>query len=222
MTANDRSGRSPRVVLIEDHGFYRQGVKELLHEAGVEVVGEAATGEEGIALAARAKPDVVILALLLPDISGAEATARIVNGDRRIRVIALTVSDDADDVFDALRAGASSYLIKGTPVRDLVAAIQGVRTGESFLSPQIAGLVVERLRRHERSWGPGRNHSHPLSPREREVLALIAQGMDNADIAAATNVSLTTVKHHVSDILEKIGVENRIQAAVWASKRAIV
>jgi DNA-binding NarL/FixJ family response regulator len=216
------SGRTPRVVLVEEHGLYRQGVKELLREAGVQVVGEAATGEDGITVVARVKPDVVVMALVLPGISGAEATARIVNGDHGVRVIVLTVSSEADDVFDALLAGASGYLIKGSPVRDLVAAIRGAVAGESFLSPQVAGPVIERLRQHEQARNQRKTGSHPLSPREGEVLALIARGLDNADIAAALHLSLTTVKHRVSDVLGKLGVENRIQAAVWAAKNGLV
>jgi two-component system, NarL family, response regulator LiaR len=222
MAGKAPSGPTPRVVLVEDHEFYRQGVKVLLREAGVQVVGEAATGEDGVAVARRAKPDVVVMDLSLPGISGAEATARIVDGDYHARVVVLTVSSETDDVLDALLAGACTYLIKGSPVRDLVEAVRGAAAGESFLSRQIAGLVVDRLRQHERAWSPRKVRPQPLSEREEEVLALISQGRDNCDIAAALHLSVTTVKHHVSDILDKLGVENRIQAAVWASKNGFV
>jgi len=204
-------------VLVENHRVYREGLKELLAVHGVSVVAEAETGEDGVALVARARPDVTIMDVNLPGMSGIAATRRIVSLDPQARVVMLTISEERADVLDAILAGACGYVLKGC-VEELVAAVRAAAAGESLLSPPITGQVIASLREETRVGRPASIDGAALSEREVEVLALMKDGRGNAEIAEGLKISGATVKHHVSNILEKLGVENRVQAAVYASR----
>jgi DNA-binding NarL/FixJ family response regulator len=213
---------SIRVVLVEDHDFYRQGLKEMLSGEGIHVVGDTASGEDGVKLVHRVKPDVVLMDLNLPGISGAEATERIQEADPDVRVVMLTVSVESEDVLDALLAGAAGYLVKGSRLQELVSGIRAAATGQSLLSTEITGKVIARLREHAAAPPPDSMSDVELTERELDVLRLIGEGMENAQIADRLYISTTTVKYHVSNLLEKLGLENRIQAAVFAVRRGLV
>ncbi len=213
---------SIRVVLVEDHDFYRQGLKEMLRGEGIQVVGDTASGEDGVKLAQRVKPDVVLMDLNLPGISGAEATERIQEADPDVRVVMLTVSVESEDVLDALLAGAAGYLVKGSRLQELVSGIRAAAAGQSLLSTEITGKVIARLREHAAAAPPDSMSDVELTERELDVLRLIGEGMENAQIAERLYISTTTVKYHVSNLLVKLGLENRIQAAVFAVRRGLV
>src|SRR5829696_1041983 len=214
------SGRALRVVLVEDHDLYREGLKSMLRHEGFLVVGEAGSGEQGVALALHAKPDVVVMDLELGDISGAEATRRIIAKAPDANILVLTVSTETPDVFDAILAGARGYLLKGSALDEIVAGIHAASEGEASLSSPVA---TELLRYVRESLQPlGRRRDVAISDRERDVLRLLVQGKDNAEIARVLFLRPTTVKHHVSSILEKLGVENRLQAAVLAVREGLV
>jgi DNA-binding NarL/FixJ family response regulator len=210
-----------RVLLVEDHELYRQGLDEMLRAEGFTVVGQAGRGDDGVALALRARPDVVIMDLNLPGLPGAEATRRIVAEAPEVRVLVLTISTGSVELLDALLAGARGYLVKGAPLAELVRGVRAVAAGELLVGRMVADEVLDRVRRGS----PGGAHPpgiEELSERERDVLRLMAAGRDNNQIAGDLQVSVTTVKHHVSNVLEKLGVENRIQAAVAAVRDGLV
>jgi len=210
-----------RVLLVEDHELYRQGLDEMLRGEGFAVVGQAGRGDDGVALALRARPDVVVMDLNLPGLPGAEATRRIVAEAPEVRVLVLTISTGSVELLDALLAGARGYLVKGAPLADLARGVRAVAAGELLLGRTVADEVLDRVRRGSPGGArpPGIGD---LSERERDVLRLMAAGRDNTEIAGELQVSLTTVKHHVSNVLEKLGVENRIQAAVAAVRDGLV
>jgi len=210
-----------RVLLVEDHELYRQGLDEMLRGEGFAVVGQAGRGADGVALALRARPDVVVMDLNLPGLPGAEATRRIVAEAPEVRVLVLTISTGSVELLDALLAGARGYLVKGAPLADLARGVRAVAAGELLLGRTVADEVLERVRRGSPGGArpPGIGD---LSERERDVLRLMAAGRDNTEIAGELQVGLTTVKHHVSNVLEKLGVENRIQAAVAAVRDGLV
>ncbi|TML31443.1 MAG: response regulator transcription factor [Actinobacteria bacterium] len=210
-----------RVLLVEDHELYRQGLDEMLRGEGFAVVGQAGRGDDGVALALRARPDVVVMDLNLPGLPGAEATRRIVAEAPEVRVLVLTISTGSVELLDALLAGARGYLVKGAPLADLARGVRAVAAGELLLGRTVADEVLDRVRRGSPGGArpPGIGD---LSERERDVLRLMAAGRDNTEIAGELQVGLTTVKHHVSNVLDKLGVENRIQAAVAAVRDGLV
>jgi DNA-binding NarL/FixJ family response regulator len=207
------------VVIVDDHDLFREGLRELLAEAGIVVVGDARTAEEGIELVTALEPDVVIMDLGLPGMSGAEATGRLSELAPSAHVLVLTISPDDRDVMAAILAGASGYLLKDASVPEIVAGVRAAAVGDSSVSPPIAARLIEDVRSHARAGGDARPG---LSPREIEVLRLVVQGKENTEIAAELVISLPTVKHHISSILEKLVVENRIQAAVYAVRAGLV
>jgi DNA-binding NarL/FixJ family response regulator len=212
----------PRVLLVDDHDLFRTGLVNLLTEQGVHVVGEAANGENALKLVRDLAPDVVVMDLNMPGISGVDATREISAVAPRTRVVVLTISADNGDVVDAVMAGACGYLLKDSSIQQLIAGIRAAAAGESLISPQIAAKVLQLLR--SQSAGSGRQESvrADLSDREIEVLKLIAIGKDNAEIAQELFISPKTVKNHISNILMKLQIENRIQAAVYAVRSGIV
>jgi DNA-binding NarL/FixJ family response regulator len=210
-----------RVLLVEDHELYRQGLDEMLRTEGFNVIGQAGRGDDGVALALRARPDVVIMDLNLPGLGGAEATRRIVEQAPEVRIMVLTISTGSVELLDALLAGARGYLVKGAPLTQLVRGVRAVAAGELLVSRSVADEVLDRVRRGTPG-GSAVSSTSGLSEREVEVLRLLTAGPDNARIAADLHVSVTTVKHHVSNILDKLGVENRIQAAVVAVRDGLL
>jgi DNA-binding NarL/FixJ family response regulator len=212
----------PRVLLVDDHDLFRTGLRNLLEEEGVDVVGEAAEGEDALRYVRELQPDVVVMDLNMPRMNGVEATKRIVAHAPLTRVVVLTISDQDGDVMDAIFAGACGYLLKDSSIEDVMRGIQAAAIGESLISPTIAGKVLERVRAASASPDAAEAIRAELSDREIEVLKLLANGKDNAQIAADLHISPKTVKNHISNILMKLQIENRIQAAVYAVRSGIV
>lgn len=212
---------SPRVLLVDDHDLFRTGLHSLLEEEGIEVVGEAARGTDALVELRNVAPDVVVMDLNMPGISGVEATRQMAMIAPLTRVLVLTISDEDADVMDAIVAGACGYLLKDASIEELVAGIRAAARGESLVSPAIAAKVLKRLR----ATVPAPHEAAPppteLSERETQVLRLIANGKDNAQIAADLHISPKTVKNHISNILMKLQIENRIQAAVFAVRSGL-
>ena len=221
-TPDARQTESLRVLLVDDHDLFRTGLRNLLEEQGLEVVGEASTGAEAIAHVRELTPDVVVMDLNMPGMGGVEATRHIAEVSPLTRVVMLTISDEDNDVIDAILAGACGYLLKDASIQDLVAGIRSAARGESLISPHIAGKVLQRIRATSAQPEIERLIRAELSDREIEVLKLIASGKDNAVIAAELHISPKTVKNHISNILMKLQIDNRIQAAVYAVRSGIV
>jgi NarL family two-component system response regulator LiaR len=210
-----------RLLLVDDHAIIRQGIKALLRaRPEIEVVGEAGSGEEGVALCEQHAPDVVLLDLVMPGIGGVEAARRIKLASPRTHVIVLTSYHEDEHILPAIRAGALSYLLKDIPPEELVEAIRKAARGEATLSSQVATLLMQALQ--GTSVNTSAPQPPPLSQRELEVLRLIAEGLANTEIAENLFVSETTVKSHVSNILGKLHLADRTQAAVYAWKQGIV
>jgi DNA-binding NarL/FixJ family response regulator len=211
-----------RVLLVDDHDLFRTGLRNLLEEHGVTVAGEAATGSEAIKLVRELAPDVVVMDVNMPGISGVEATRQVTSLAPLTRVIVLTISDQDEDVMDAIVAGACGYLLKDASIQDLIRGIESAAVGESLISPHIASKVLQRVRSTAADTEGAETIRAELSDREIEVLKLIANGKDNAQIARELVISPKTVKNHISNILMKLQIDNRIQAAVYAVRSGIV
>ena len=216
-------GRDPlRVVIVDDHDLFRTGLRSLLEEQGLRVVGDASSGSEGVQLVRELTPDVVVMDLAMPGMGGVDATRQITSIAPLTRVVMLTISDSDADVMDAILAGACGYLLKDSSIQDLMAGIQAASRGESLISPSIAAKVLQRVRATSTQPEIATAIKAELSAREIEVLKLIANGKDNAVIAAELHISPKTVKNHISNILMKLQIDNRIQAAVYAVRSGIV
>jgi two-component system NarL family response regulator len=214
--------KSIRVVAVDDHDLFRSGLVRLLSEQdGIDVIEQAADGERGVRVVLRERPDVVLMDLGLPGMSGIEATRRILEQMPAAKVLVLTISDAERDVSEAILAGARGYLLKESTLEEIVGGIRSAALGQSTLSPRVAAGLLDRLRALEQS-GRAREGEAELTARELEILGLIAAGKDNAEIAAELVISAQTVKNHVSSILAKLRLENRIQAAVYAVRRNLV
>jgi DNA-binding NarL/FixJ family response regulator len=211
-----------RVVIVDDHDLFRTGLRNLLEEQGVEVIGEAGNGQDAIRSVRELAPEVVVMDLNMPGISGVEATRQITGIAPLTRVLVLTISDQDNDVLDAILAGACGYLLKDSSIQELMAGIRAAAIGESLISPHIASKVLQRVRSTSSVPAIAETIRAELSDREIEVLKLIANGKDNAQIAAELHISPKTVKNHISNILMKLQIDNRIQAAVYAVKSGIV
>jgi DNA-binding NarL/FixJ family response regulator len=202
-----------RVLLAEDHAVVRTGLLQLLGSLDeMEVVGAATGGEEAVALSAEYKPDVVLMDLEMPGIDGIEATRRIRDADPDVNVVVLTAFSDRGRILDAIDAGAVGYLLKDAEPDELIRGLRAAARGESPLAPKAAqALVAARAEQHT---------DPELTPREREVLALLADGLPNKLIARQLDISEKTVKAHLTNIFQRIGVSDRTQAALWAQKHA--
>ncbi|HUK95003.1 MAG TPA: response regulator transcription factor [Gaiellaceae bacterium] len=213
---------SVRVLLVDDHDLFRTGLRNLLEERSVQVVGEGGDGEEAVRLVRELAPDVVIMDLNMPGMTGVEAIKQVAATAPLTRVLVLTISDQDEDVLHAILAGACGYLLKDSSVDDLIRGIEAAAVGESLVSPAIAGKVLQQVRATAASPEAAETVRAELSQRELDVLKLIAAGNDNAMIAAELHISPKTVKNHISNILMKLQIENRIQAAVYAVRSGIV
>jgi DNA-binding NarL/FixJ family response regulator len=211
-----------RVLIVDDHDLFRTGLRNLLEQEGVNVVGEAASGQAAIRLVSDLAPDVVIMDLNMPGLTGVETTRQLSGIAPLTRVVVLTISADDEDVMNAVMAGACGYLLKDSSIQDLITGIRAAAEGESLISPQIAAKVLQRLRSQSTSEDAAATIRAELSDREVEVLKLIANGKDNAQIARELFISPKTVKNHISNILMKLQIDNRIQAAVYAVRSGIV
>jgi DNA-binding NarL/FixJ family response regulator len=212
---------SIRVLIVDDHGLFRTGLRNLLEEQGIHVVGEAGDGAEALGLVRELAPEVVLMDLNMPGMAGVEATQRIAREAPLTRVLVLTISDDDSDVMDAILAGACGYLLKDASIHELVRGINAAAVGESLISPQIAAKVLQRVRATNTVPKAAEAIRSELSDREVDVLRLIANGKDNAEIARELTISPKTVKNHISNILVKLQIENRIQAAVFAVRSGL-
>jgi DNA-binding NarL/FixJ family response regulator len=207
-----------RVLLVDDQALFREALATLLGASeGIEVVGEAGDGREALDRAAALAPDVVLMDLRMPVLDGVAATRRLRAEHPGIHVIALTTFDDDEDVFAALRAGALGYLLKDVSSARLLEAVLAATRGESVLAPSVAAKVVARVARHLREETPAaRTPVVSLSEREREIVRLIADGRSNREMAACLFLAEGTVKNHVTNVLAKLGVRDRTQAALRA------
>jgi DNA-binding NarL/FixJ family response regulator len=188
-------------------------------EPDIEVVGTAEDGDEVVAMVAKKEPDLVLMDLKMPVLNGVEATRQIRTKHPDVKVLVLTTYDDDEWVFDAVKAGASGYLLKDTPRDELVKAIRGTATGKTYVDPSVAGKVLEQVSSHQTQ--PATLITSKLTEREIEVLRLIAKGMSNTDISGRLFLSEGTVRNHVSAILAKLGVSDRTQAAVIAIQHGV-
>ena len=220
--ANNPLAPEPRVLLVDDHDLFRTGLRNLLEEQGVQVVGECDNGTEALHAVREVAPDVVVMDLNMPGISGVEATRQISMIAPLTRVLVLTISDQDSDVMDAILAGACGYLLKDSSITDMISGIHAAAVGESLVSPAIAAKVLQRVRASSASPHEAELIQSELSDREIEVLKLIANGKDNGMIALELHISPKTVKNHISNILMKLQIDNRIQAAVYAVRSGIV
>jgi NarL family two-component system response regulator LiaR len=208
-----------RVLVVDDHTIVRKGICALLTEiAGIEVVGEAADGQEAVAQANNLHPDVILMDLAMPNMDGIEATRQIKTSQPGSRILVMTSFATDDKVLPAIKAGALGYLLKESAPEDLVQAIHQIHRGESSLHPTIARKVLEEIT-HPSDRPPTPD---PLTKREAEVLLLVAEGLSNQDIARKLNISDATVRSHVSNIMSKLHLATRIQAALYALREGLV
>jgi two-component system nitrate/nitrite response regulator NarL len=209
--------RPVRVVVVDDHEVFRNGLMSLLTDQGLDIVGDAGNGQEALEVVARVAPDVVVMDLNLPGMSGLEAIARLAAESPAARVLVLTISADERDVTEAILAGACGYVLKDASIDEIVAGVRAAAAGDSLISPKVATALLEQIRS-----GAADEPQAELSERECDVLRLVAEGKDNSEIAERLFISPQTVKNHISNILAKLQMENRIQAAVYAVRQGIV
>ncbi len=208
---NDEQGRI-RVMLVDDHVVVRRGLRGFLElQPDMEVVGEAGDGVEGVELAGQLEPDVILMDLLMPRMDGLTAIARIKAEHPVIEIVAVTSFIEEEKVTSALEAGASGYLLKDADADEVAAAIRAAHAGEVHLDAAVARLLAQRLRQRRDS-----EPVEPLTPREKEVLAQLGRGASNKEIAHALSITERTARTHVSNILGKLGLSSRTQAALWA------
>ena len=214
------SGPPPvRVAVADDHELFRTGLRELLTQHGFSVVGEVDSGEAALELAAKTALDVFVMDVNMPGMGGIEAARRLTAASPPCRVLMLSVSPEDRDVNEAILAGACGYMLKDASPAEIVAAVAAAARGESLLSPHVTGRLLEQMRGDAEFATEVRPE---LTERELEVLRLVAQGKENIEIAEELSISVQTVKSHVSNLLTKLDVDNRIQAAVFAIRRRIV
>jgi DNA-binding NarL/FixJ family response regulator len=216
----DGSGEGAlRVLLVDDHTFFRAGLRTLLEEQRITVL-EARSGEAALELAAKVAPDVVLMDLHMPGMSGIEATRRLSDAMPGTPVVMLTMSADDAHVVEAVRAGARGYLLKDAELAEIVAGVRAAAAGESWISPRVTAVLLDTVRDASAS-SPEDAGGPELSDRERAILRLIAAGRDNTQIGREMHISPATVKNHVSSILAKLEVANRVEAAVYAVRRGL-
>lgn len=212
----ERARSDLRVMVVDDHDLFRTGLRRLVErEDGLQVVADARGGEDAVRKAAELQPDVVVMDVSMPGMSGIEATREVLAVSPGSAVLMLTISDSEQEVFDAVLAGASGYLLKRASLSEMVDAIRLLGEGHSTIAPRVTGSLLERLRR-QGAREEALAHKHELSDRTLDVLELLVAGCDNTEIGQRLHLSPNTIKRHVSNILRQLGVENRIQAAVLA------
>lgn len=222
MNEGEGQGGLIRVLVVDDHDLFRAGMSALLaSQPDIEVVAQASGGRMAVRLAHELRPDVTLMDLQMPDLEGHHATREILARDPSTRVVVLTVLSDDADVVAALEAGACGFLAKDTPIDDVIVAVRAAAQGAAWLSPRAAEVVLARLRRTEEEQPPELEPVVELSARELDVLRLIARGLENSQIAATLNISPRTAKNHVSNILAKLGLPSRVQAAIYAVRRGL-
>ena len=211
------------VLLCDDQALVRVGLRKILDaEDDLAVVGEAGDGEDAVTEAIGLRPDVVLMDIRMPVLDGIEATRRIVNARPATRVLMLTTFGLDGYVYDALRVGASGFMLKDAPPEEIVAAVRIVANGEALLAPAVTRAVIEEFARRESPARPAPPALDELTPREREVLELLARGLSNPEICRQLVVSEATTKTHVARILQKLGLRDRIQAVIYAYETGLV
>ena len=211
------TGPRVRVLIVDDDDLMRAGLHGVLSsDASIEVVGEASDGREAVYRTRLLQPDVVLMDVRMPDLDGISATRELLEAFPEVRVVIVTTFEQDDYIFGALRAGASGFLLKRTRPEELVAAVHTVAAGESLLSPSVTSRVIERMARQPAPDATRGARLDELTPREREVLELVARGMSNGEIAAALVVEESTVKTHLRRVLAKLGARDRVQAVIFA------
>jgi DNA-binding NarL/FixJ family response regulator len=208
-----------RTVLVDDHALFRDGVASLLLAWGHEVVGQAADGGEAIDLVDETSPDVVLMDVRMPKVSGLEATARIKERHPEVAIVMLTVSEDEADLFRAIKAGAQGYLLKNLEAPQLRTMLEGVARGEPAITPATAARIIDEFLRAP---GGARQETQRLTERELEVLQLVTAGQRNREIAAELGISENTVKFHLKNIVEKLHAQNRAELAARAVREGLV
>ncbi|HLD08602.1 MAG TPA: response regulator transcription factor, partial [Methylophilaceae bacterium] len=212
-----------RVLIVDDHTLFRSGIKLLLErQSGFEVVGEAGDGLEGVKRAKQLKPDVVLLDLHMPGTSGLEAISLLREDAPQAQVIMLTVSEDAEDLLEALRAGARGYLLKNIETDFLLDSICRAAAGESVMSSQMTGKLADAMRTPQIGLVKAESNLGKLTPREREIIVMLASGASNKEIARTLDLAESTVKIHVQGILRKLNLVSRVQAAVYAVEHGLI
>lgn len=212
-----------RVVIADDDHLMRAGLVELLTiDPGIEMVGQAATGREAVAQARHLAPDVVLMDVRMPDLDGIAATRELLADSPDMRVLILTTFEQDDYVFGALRAGASGFLLKRTRPEDLIAAVHTIAAGDSLLSPSVTRTVIDRMAQQPTPNLAEHSGLAELTPREREVLGLLARGMSNREIGSALVVEESTIRTHVKRVLHKLGLRDRIQAVIFAYETGLI
>ena len=211
-----------QVLIVDDDDLMRAGLVELLtSDSEIEITGEAATGREAVEQARRLTPDVVLMDVRMPDLDGIGATRELAAAAPEAKVLILTTFEQDDYVFGALRAGASGFLLKRTRPEDLISAVQTIAAGDSLLSPSVTRRVIDRMAQQPTPNLADQDTLDELTPREREVLELIARGLSNREIAAALVVEESTIKTHVKRILMKLNLRDRVQAVIFAYETGV-
>lgn len=206
-----------RILLVDDHNLFRSGVKALLQrEEGIEVAGEAGNALEGIELAKTLHPDVVLMDISMPGIKGTKAIQSLLEAVPNASLLMLTVSENENDLFDAIKAGAKGYILKNIEPEDLIRSIKRIAAGEAVVSGNLTGKIMEEFRNLVIQ---KEAHKEILTPREKEILLLLATGKSNKDIAAELSLSESTVKIHIQHVLKKLNLKGRVQAAVYVIER---
>ncbi len=224
MDASTHAQDPLRVLIVDDHALFRRGLRMVLEqESDVEVVGEAADGEEAVDVAQELMPDVILMDVRMPKRSGIEATEEIKDLIPHARILMLTISEDESDLFDAIKAGASGYLLKEISIEEVADAVRAVAAGQSRLSPSMASkLLTEFAAMSRRSEEPEQLPAPRLTDREMQVLRLVAQGLANREIAKQLFISENTVKNHIRNILEKLHLHSRMEAVVYAVREKLL
>ena len=212
------------VLLVDDHSLFREGLANLLSgQDGIEVVGQAANGGEAIARARELQPDLILMDIKMPGMSGLEVTRRIKEEMPHTRIVMLTVSEDDDDLFEAIKSGAEGYLLKTIKSRDLIEMLKGVSQGEVALTRMMARKLWQELAQQgNQEAQPASMYQPILTRREMEVIRLLSEGISDKEIAGRLSISVRTVKNHVHNILEKLQLQNRFQAASYALRKGLV
>ena len=218
------AGDAIRVMICDDHALFRRGlIMALESEDGIEVVAEAEDGAEAVAKAEELAPDVVLMDVRMPRVSGIEATRSIADSVPTAKILMLTVSDEEDDLYDAIKAGAAGYLLKEISIEEVATAIRAVVSGQSLISPSMASKLLSEFTNLSKKADERQALPTPrLTERELEVLKLVAQGMSNREIAGELYISENTVKNHVRNILEKLHLHSRMEAVVYAVREKLL